>query len=182
MPDPRGFPLERRASPLRQILRWLVSVCVGVAVTGFIFSVLMGIRIGPEAVESLLRFFPLQQVPITQEDRCAMGPRRLREAVSIEGSVGTLVGDDFVALDDAEVLGERLAAADEWMAVEPDGVFRLVTALPKEEDADCALAPDGAPLPAPQLVIRAPGCAERRVPVVRPWIPRRILLSCPARG
>jgi len=182
MQQPRGLPPERPTSLLRKGMRWLLSVCVGIGVTGLIFALLMGIRIGPETVERLFQLFPLVQIPITPEDRCAMGPRKLREALAIEGSVGTLVGEEFVALDDAEVLGERLAAADEWMAVDPGGVFRLVTALPKEGDEPCELAPDGSPLPTPLLVFRAPGCTERRVPVVRPWVPRRILLLCPERG
>jgi hypothetical protein len=159
-----------------------MAVCVGVTVTVGLFTLVLGIRIQPETVERLFHLFPLRQVPLTPEDRCELGPRRLQDAVSIEGSVGTLVGERFVALQDAEVLGERLAAANEWMAVEPDGGFRFVTALPKAEDVACQTAPDGTPLPTPQLVIRAPGCAERRVPVVNPWIPRRILLSCNTRS
>ena len=176
------MPSAEPTSWLRKVLRWLVAACVGVAATAGILALVLGIRIAPETVERLFRLFPLRQVLLTVKDRCDMGPRRLQEAVSIEGSVGTLVGERYVVLGDAEVLGERLAAANEWMAVEPDGGFRFVTALPKAEDIECQIAADGTPLPTPQLVIRAPGCAERRVPVVRPWIPRRILLSCHARG
>ncbi len=146
--------------------------------TAGIFALVLGVSVGPSTLERLFRLFPLRQVALTPEERCDLGPRRLQEAVSIEGRVGTLIGEQFVALEHAEVVGERLAAAAEWMSVESNGHFHFVTALPKEGDADCFTGPDGVPLPTPQLVIRAPGCAERRVPVVRPWIPRRILLSC----
>jgi hypothetical protein len=182
MPDPPRLPPGPTTPPLRSLLRWGTAACVGVTVTFGIFTLVLGIRVEDVLVESLLRFFPLKQVPVSQEDLCAMGPRRLNEAVIIEGSVGRLVGKDFVALDDAEVLGERLAAADEWMKVEAGGRFRFVTALPRVEDADCDVTPEGMSAPTPQLVIRAPGCQERHVPVVRPWIPRRIVLACEARG
>ena len=175
-------PHAQRPPLLLRALRWLIAASLGVLVTIGIFTVVLGIRIGPDLVESLLRFFPLRQVLISVPDRCAMGPERVQEAVDITGSVGMLVDDEFVAIEDAEVLGERLLAADKWMPVEPGGYFRLVTALPKAEDEECALGPDGTPLPTPQLVFRAPGCAERRVPVMRPWIPRRIMLDCTARG
>lgn len=182
MNDPRELPPRRTASLLHHLVRWLAALCIGLTVTGILFFVVMGIQIGPDTVRSLLRFFPLHAVALSQEDRCALGPRRMEEALQIEGSVGMLVGERFVGIDDAEVFGERLTAAEQWMAVEPGGVFRVVTALPKEGDEECELDAEGSPLPAPQLVFRAPGCAERRVPVVRPWIPRRILLSCPSRS
>jgi hypothetical protein len=182
MQHPGGLPPAPSPSLLLRALRWLTAVSLGVLVTIGIFAIVLGVRIDPDLVESLLRFFPLHQVSISVQDRCAMGPERLQEAVDIAGSVGMMIDDEFVAIEDAEVLGERLLAAEKWMAVEPGGHFRLVTALPKKEDDECALASDGTPLPTPQLVFRAPGCAERRVPVVRPWIPRRIVLDCTGRG
>lgn len=181
MQDPRRIPPASPRSLVGGALRWLAALCAGVVVTLGIFNVVLGVRLEP-MMERLLRFFPLHKVSLTREDRCALGPERVHEAVSIEGSVGFLVDQRFVALADAEVTGERLLAATDWVAVQPDGGFRLATALPRAGDAECDVGPDGEVLPTPQLVIRAPGCAERRVPVVRPWIPRRILLFCDARG
>ena len=125
---------------------------------------------GQWILENIIPVFPLSAERVGEDDIIAMDPAQRSVSLEIEGTVGTLVRDRFVPLEDAEILGTRSSGEKRPIAVQPGGHFRFEAVFPD----DRATRPSTT-----QLVIRSPGCHERRVPVTRAWLlPRRIALDC----
>lgn len=174
--DPRE-PRPRRSPVLHELLRWLVAIPIAAVVAGALFVAMAALVDGSWLVERLIRVFPLREKTLTPEERCELATLRSAPAVTIEGTVGTRIDGHFVPLADAEVRGEGGIAAGGDVEVGADGRFRLATALPVDAPPECPQAAT----PTPQLVVGAPGCILRRVPVTPAWVPHRIVLSCPRR-
>lgn len=177
MRDPRD-PRPPRSPFLHELLRWLVAIPIAAAVAGVLFVAMASLVDGSWLVEHLIRVFPLHEKELTREERCELAALRSAPAVTIEGTVGTRVDGRFEPLGDAEVRGEGGIAVGGDVEVDAGGRFRLATALPVDTPPECP----GAATATPQLVVGAPGCIMRRVPVTEAWVPHRIVLTCPRRG
>ena len=177
MPGPPPSP-ERSRSPLRGVARWLVAGAVGAAITLGVFVAMAALTEGRSLLDRMFRIFPLTSAGLSTTDECARADTIAGSAVIIEGTVGTNRGGRFQPLPDAEAIGSN--AISDAIAVElaGDGRFRFVTSFPGEAPAPCVdeTAPTGGERQ--QLVFRAPGCRERRVPVTRAWVAHPVVLDC----
>lgn len=170
---------------LHALLRWVLAAALAAVVAGGLFLAMALLVNGSGLIEKLIRVFPLTAKQLTPEERCELASLPTSPAVTIEGTVGYLADGRFVPLDDAEVGGDPGVIAGRGVTVDADGHFRFATALPsgaRTEAGDLPAACAGQSRETPHLVIRAPGCRERRVPLTEAWVPHRILLSCPERG
>lgn len=122
-------------------------------------------------LEKLVRLFPLQEQAVGVDDLPALRPAQREVSIIFEGRVGARTEDRFVPLERVEILGIRASGDGRAIEVGVGGHFRFESTFPD----DRASAPATR-----QLVIRSPGCSERRVPVTRAWLrPRLIVLDCP---
>lgn len=173
-----GHDRRRRGSILHEVLRWAVAVPVAAVISVGLLLLMSRLIDGSWILEALTRVFPLEEKVLTPEERCELETLRTAPAVTIEGTVGTLAGDRFVPLEAAEIHGEGGIVAERGVAVDAGGRFRFVTALPGPVPPECGPEQRANP----QLVVDAPGCEPRRVPVTNAWVSRRIVLSCGERG
>ena len=180
MTAPPTPPPERPPSPLRGAVRWLVAGAVGVAITSCVFVAMSLVTEGTSILEQMFRIFPLTRGEVSTTDECARADSVLGDAITIEGTVGTKSGDGFRPLAGAEVIGSNAISDAIAVEVSGEGRFRFVTSFRSEAPSPCGerVAPSGGERQ--RLVFRAPGCAERRVPVTRAWVPHRVVLDCAA--
>jgi len=173
-------PPHPPAPAARAALRWLVAAAIGGGTSIALFVGMATAIDAVDIVERMFRIFPLTQTILTDADACASDEISSHRAVPIEGVVGFWRGETFIPLADAEVTGENAVTGAVPVEVGADGAFRFVAAFPNEAAAACGGAPAEA---APQgLSVRAPGCANRRVPVTGAWVPHAIALECPERS
>lgn len=138
-------------------------------VTFALFGMMVGLVDGRWILDTLIRVFPLYQEPVGEHDLPALRPEPM-VFLTLEGTVGTLAGGGFVPLEDAEILRIGASISDQAIEVDPGGSFRFEASFPGDLSGEAL---------ATQLVIRRPGCSERRVPVTRAWlVSRRIVLHC----
>lgn len=166
---------------VRAAIRWLVAGSVGLAVTLSLFVAMAASLNGVDIVGRLFRIFPLTQTAITSPDECAEGGIASHLAVAIEGVVGHLRGDQLTPLSDADLIGDNAITGETPVDVADDGSFRFIAAFPNDDPAACR---ETKPLKAgatQRLIIRAPGCTERIIPVTAAWVPHAILLDCETR-
>lgn len=168
--DPGKRESQRSRAGLEALLRWGIAGSAAAIVTVALFGAMIGAVDGEWILETLIRVFPLGTQKVGEGDLPALRPDRDAVSVEIEGTIGTLAGDRFVPLGDAEIVGAQASGDRRPIEVGPGGAFRLEAIFP---DANATRAS------VTQLVIRSPGCRERRVPVTRAWrYPRRITLDC----
>lgn len=162
----------------RSAARWLLAAGVGAGITLALFIAMSVVVEGTAILERMFRLFPLQRAEISSTDECARPDRVLANAVTIEGTVGSFDGDGFRPLPDARVTGRNALSDAIDVEVDGDGRFRFVTSFRSEAPSPCGdeSAPTGGERQ--QLVLRAPGCAERSVPVTRAWVDHRVVLDC----
>ncbi len=163
-------PQQRSRGGLRELGRWIVAALGAAAITVFLFGGMVGLVDGRWILEKVIRVFPLEEQSVREDDLLARPDPRKGITLRFEGTVGHLVRDRFVPLEDAEILGTRPDEEPRRIAVEPGGHFRFEASFPEDRIS----APS-----ATQLLVRSPGCRDRRVPVTRAWMqPRRIALDC----
>jgi hypothetical protein len=166
---------------VRSAIRWIVAGGVGAASALALFAAMAASIEGVDIVERLFRIFPLTQTVLPDTDECGADGTASHLAVPIEGVVGHLRDDGMAPLPDATVVGENAITGTMPVDVSSNGTFRFVAAFPNDEPSACRDAEsvtEGAPQ---QLVVRAPGCAERIVPVTAAWVPHTVLLDCAGR-
>jgi hypothetical protein len=136
------------------------------------------------------RFVPLPDATILG-DAVIVGRAIALAAAAIPGddtavaSPGTSSSGDGSKVPEVPDVSETSGVSEEstrTVEVSAEGVFRFVTAFASNAPSACGPAPDSAPRANRELVIRAEGCTERRIPVTSAWIPHRVLLDCAARG
>jgi hypothetical protein len=175
---PRAAPgaTRRGYSPaMSELLRWLGAGTVGVVVTFALFVAMTRLVDGPSILEGVMRIFPLILAPPTPEDECAA---RLASAVTIEGVVGEYRDGIFHPRSDAETSSDDALGGARKVDVAPDGSFRFVTAFPRDVPTDCPAVEAPIQATTQRLLIRAPGCQDRSVPVTRAWLAHRVVLDC----
>ncbi|MBW2274425.1 MAG: hypothetical protein JRG96_14230 [Deltaproteobacteria bacterium] len=182
MSRPTGIPPENQTRPFPEALRWLVAVCVASAVTVGLLFMMTGLVDPSSIVMHLVRLYPLTQAAPCPEEGCATPSPVLPVAVTIEGSVGYRAEGRIMPLGAAEIVAERPNGKNRKVEVDADGKFQFVTGWPIASPSPPGSESRRRGSSTPQLLIRAPGCTERRVPVTRAWIPRLILLSCTEPG
>jgi len=143
---------------------------VAATVTVALFGAMLGAVDGQWILDTLIRVFPLGSQEVAGGDLPALPPNRHAVSVEIEGTVGRLEGDRFVPIGDAEISGAYASGDRRPIEVGPGGAFRFEAIFPDASATRPSVT---------QLLVRSPGCRERRVPVTRAWlVPRRILLDC----
>lgn len=178
MHGPTGQDAPKRSWLEHPVVRWVVVSVVAAVTTLALFIFMMRLVDGSVIWDRILRLFPLEFASV-EVDPCE-GWESRQLLVTIEGSVGFYAPEGFVPLADAAIVGEH--APEDGVAVEvaPDGVFRFVTGFAIERPAACSEL-DEPGTKKKRLIIQAPGCVSRDVPVGRSWIPHRVLLECDSR-
>ena len=134
---------------------------------------------GSWILDQMLRVFPLQRAAVA--DLCEEWEHQQAGLLTIEGTVGYLGRAGFVALPEAQMMGEYADAPPERVEVSDAGEFRF--AMPFEGPRPERCADRGSSeRQSPGLRIQAPGCSTRRVPVTPDWVPHRVLLDCEAQS
>ena len=159
------------------VVRWALAVSMGTAITIALFLMMTRLVDGSWILERLVRVVPLTTT--ASVDPCEVWETQ-QTLVPIDGIVGYQSPDGFVPLVDAEIVGEHRAAHGQRVDVSPEGGFRFVTGFSNERPPACSEPTAGGAV-IKRLIIRAPGCVSREVPVVRSWIPHRVLLECDSR-
>jgi hypothetical protein len=159
-------------------VRWTIAVIIGVAVTAGLFVSMTRMIDGAWILDQMLRVFPLEQTEFG--DLCEVWEQE-QTLVTIEGTVGYFGRAGFVALPEAQMIGEHGHAPPQRVEVSDTGGFRFVTAFEEQRPERCVERGSPEP-PSPRLQIQAPGCSTRSVPVTRNWLPHRVLLDCEARS
>lgn len=158
------------------MIRWLVSGGVGIGVAFALFAMMAASVDAVDLVGRVFRIFPLIRTTLSGGDERGEVPRF--RAVAIEGTVARLRDGELVPLSDAVVIGENAVTGEVPVEVSSSGEFRFAAAFPNPALAPCTGCPPE-PREVPQrLTVRAPGCAERIVPVNTAWVPHTILLDC----
>ncbi len=179
MHGPTGRPSRRRSLLSYGVVRWTIAATVGAMVTAGLFVGMTRMIDGSWILDKMLRVFPLEQTePV---DPCEVWGQE-QTLVTIEGTVGYLGQTGFVALPDAEMIGEHGHAPRQRVEVSDTGGFRFVTPFEEQRPEKCAELGEPQQPPSARLLIRAPGCKPRSVPVTRSWLPHRVLLDCEARS
>jgi hypothetical protein len=170
--DTRKLASERpKTSGLGAWWTWAIAIPAAGMITFVLIGTMAGLVDGRSILEKLVRLFPLEEQAVGDDDLPAMRPGRHEVSIAFEGRVGTRKQDRFVPLERVEILGIRASGDDRSIEVGAGGRFRFESAFPDERASAPATR---------QLVIRSPGCSERRVPVTRAWLrPRQIVLDCP---
>lgn len=164
--ESRLLPDTRRGD----LLRWAVAVVLAALVTTALIGAVMHAVDGRWILEKLIRVLPLSSEPVREGDLPALRANPDAVTLGFEGTVGTLAEDRFVALESAEIVGAQANGEERRIEVEAGGKFRFEATFPDPN----AVTPE-----TKRLLIRSPGCEQRRVPVTRAWLrPRRILLEC----
>lgn len=172
-------PSSRKRSFLSYApVRWGLAASIGASVTVLLFVGMTRVIDGSWILDKVLRVFPLELTEAV--DPCEEWQAE-STLVTIEGTVGYLGPAGFVALPDARMMGEHVHAPPQRVEVSAGGTFRFVTPFEGQRPERCGETPSrtGA---SPRLLIQAPGCAARSVPVTRNWLPHRVLLDCEARS
>lgn len=172
-----GPPPRRRPLLAYGLVRWTIAAGVGATVTAALFLSMTRLIDGSWILDGLLRIFPLQQTEGV--DPCEVWePEQTLE--TIEGTVGYLAEGGFVALPGATVIGQHGRAAPQRVDVSATGGFRFVASFPEPRPETCGRSPQ--PLhSSARLLIEAPGCTARSVPITRGWLAHRVLLQCEER-
>jgi hypothetical protein len=163
---------------LRTAFRWLVAGGFGAVVTASLFVAMSAAIDGVDIVGRMFRIFPLTQTAVPDPDDCADPEIASHLAVPIEGVIGHMRGDRLAPISDAVVVGVNAITGETPVDVSADGSFRFVAAFPDNTPTTC---PGVKPLKegTPQrLVVRAPGCVERIVPVTAAWVRHTVFLDC----
>ncbi len=175
MHGPTGSPSHRRPLLLYGVVRWTIAGIIGTTFTAGLFVAMTRMIDGSWILEQMLRVFPLEQTDFV--DPCEGWEHEQTTLVIIEGTVGYLGREGFVALPEAQIVGEHRRAPAQRVEVSNVGEFRFVTPFAEQRPEKCAAG--GSPEPAsPGLLIQAPDCSTRRVTVTRSWLPHRVLLHC----
>jgi hypothetical protein len=153
-------------------------VCLASALTFGLLSMMIGLVDGSGIVKRLIWLYPLTQALPCPGGECSAALPDLPAAITIEGTVGHLAAGRIVPLGSAQVVAERPNGKVREVEVDTGGRFRFVTAWPSDPQATPSAESRRGGTASTQLILRAPGCTERRVPVTRAWTPRPILLSC----
>jgi hypothetical protein len=153
-----------------------VAAGIGVAMTVCVFIAMSTLAEGPSILQRLFRIFPLIFAEVSTTDECARPV--LNNVLSIEGTVGTIGDAGFRPLADAEVIGSNAISDAVEVEVASDGRFRFATTFRDEAPSPCGEQVVASGGERQRLVFRAPGCAERRVPVTRAWVTHRVILDC----
>jgi len=164
---------------LRAALRWLMAACVGSVASLSIFVLMTRVVDASGLVDRLFRVFPLIRTELDPDEAC--GDASLLRAVSVDGVVGTLRDGRVEPLADAVVVSEDARSGPRPVDVSAEGRFRVVAAFPDDRPSACPPGERAAAGAALHLVVNAPGCSERRVPVTQAWVPHSVLLECPDR-
>ena len=160
------------------VVRWTIATIIGATITAGLFVSMTRMIDGSWILDRILRVFPLKQTEFV--DPCEVWEQE-QTLVTIEGTVGYLGRAGFVALPDAQILGEHGHAPPQRVEVSDAGGFRFVT--PFEEQRPEKYVDHASPEPpSPRLLIQAPGCSTLSVPVTRNWLPHRVLLDCEERS
>ena len=178
MHGPTGPPSRRRSLLSYGVVRWALAATLGTIVTAGLFVTMIQLIDGSWILERMMRIFPLEQTEFV--DPCEVWKAE-QILVSIEGTVGYLGRTGFVALPDAKMVGEHRYAPPQRVEVSGAGGFRFLTPFEEQRPQSCS-EPGRPPAPSPRLLIQAPGCSARSVPVTRNWLPHRVLLDCEARS
>jgi len=158
-------------------VRWSLAATVGASVTVVLFVAMTRLIDGSWILDRVLRVFPLEQSEAVDPCEAWQAESIL---VTIEGTVGYLGPKGFVALPDARMMGEHAEAPPQHVEVSTTGSFRFVTPFEAPRPERCGESASHAGS-SPRLLIQAPGCVARSVPVTRNWLPHRVLLDCEAR-
>jgi len=176
MPYPLDPDDDSDPPRFRSALRYLIAGAIGGATALGIFATMAWTFDVSSIVMRMFRIFPLIQTSLEGEGACDESD--LWQAVIIEGAVGTLRNGELQALPGASAEGrdgsDRVVPID----IAADGSFRYVAAFPNEAPTTCDRGERSPIGPPPTLVVRAPGCAERVVPITRAWVPHAISLDC----
>ena len=178
MHGPAGPPSRRRPLLSYGVVRWTIAAIIGSTVTAGLFVSMTRMIDGSWILDQMLRVFPLEQTEFV--DPCEVWERE-QTLVTIEGTVGYLGRAGFVALPEAQMIGEHGDAPRQRVEVSDAGGFRFVTPFEEQRPEKCVEAGSPEP-PSPRLLIQAPGCSTRSVPVTRNWLPHRVLLDCEERN
>lgn len=177
MHGPTGPPSRKRSILSYAAVRWTLAAIVGVTVTAMLFVGMTRMIDGAWILERVLRVFPLEQSePL---DPCEIWQAE-QTLVAIEGAIGYAGRAGFVALPDARIVGKHGHAPPQQVDVSGAGSFRFLTPFEEQRPESCA-EPGSAAAPLPRLLVQAPGCLTRSVPISRNWLPHRVLLDCEAR-
>ena len=178
MRGPTDLPSRRRSLLAHGFVRWTLAAIIGVTVTAALFVTMTRLIDGSWIIDKMLRVFPLEQTALV--DPCEVWEAE-QTLVTIEGTVGYHGRKGFVALPDAEMVGKHGAAPPQRVEVGRSGGFRFVTPFDEQRPERCEEA-GSSEASSPRLLIQAPGCSARSVPVTRNWLPHRVLLDCKARS
>jgi hypothetical protein len=151
---------------------------IGAGTTLGLFFAMSAVVDGTSILQRIFRIFPLIRAEISSTDECARAGTVLSNALAIEGTVGTSSGDGFRPLANAEIIGRNAISDAIAVDVSGDGRFRFVTSFESDAPSPCGERVAATGGDRQQLLFRAPGCAPRRVPVTRAWVPHRVLLDC----
>ena len=170
--DTRKLASERpKTSGLSACWTWAIAIPAAGIITFALIGTMAGLVDGRSILEKMVRLFPLQEQAVGVDDLLALRPAQREVSIPFEGRVGTRTENRFVPLERVEILGIRASGDGRAIEVGAGGHFRFESAFPDEHASEPATR---------QLVIRSPGCSERRVPVTRAWLRRRqIVLDCP---
>jgi hypothetical protein len=161
------------------VVRWTIAAIVGSTVTAGLFASMTRMIDGSWILDQMLRVFPLEQTGFV--DPCEVWEPE-QTLVTIEGTVGYLGSAGFVALPEAQMIGEHGNAPPQRVEVSDAGGFRFVTPFEERRPEKCSDLGELPEPPSPRLLIQAPGCATRSVPVTRNWLRHRVLLDCEERS
>ena len=178
MNGPAGPPSRRRPLLAHGVARWTLAATIGTTVTAGLFVGMTRMIDGTWILEQMIRVFPLKRIELVEP--CEVwGQEQI--LVTIEGTVGYLGSAGFVALPEAQVIGEHGHTPPQRIDVSDAGEFRFVASFEQQRPEQCQER--GSPEPrSPRLMIEAAGCSKRSVPVTSGWLPHRVLLDCDARS
>ena len=178
MPGESGSFSRKRSLLSYAPVRWSLAATVGVGVTIVLFVGMTRLIDGSWILDKVLWVFPLEQTEAV--DPCEVWQAE-QTLVTIEGTVGTLGPTGFVALPDARMMGEHVQSPPQHVEVSAAGTFRFVTPFEGQRPESCGDTASRTG-PSPRILIQAPGCTARSVPVTRNWLPHRVLLDCEPRS
>ena len=178
MPGGPGPSPRKRSFLSYAPVRWSLAASIAAGVTAVLFIGMTRLIDGSWILDQVLRVFPLEQTAAVDPCKEWQAEQTL---VPVEGTVGYLGPTGFVALPDARIMGEHVQAPSQHVEVSAAGTFRFVTPFEAPRPESCG-EPASRLGPSPRLLIQAPDCSARTVPVTRNWLPHRVLLDCEERS
>ncbi len=164
------------------VIRWVVSASVAGSVTALLFLTMTRLVSGEWLYQGLLRIFPLDQGAPGKECLEIVGEGA---TVTIEGELGYYDAGRFVSIADGELFEMTGGEATLLGRTSDSGGFEVELRFAADTPASCRDPAAPRPRPADRsrtISLRAPGCAERRVPITPAWVPHRVILDCAERG